>query len=92
MIKLFDDWQILVDDYNYTLVRYKGVRTRNGKEEPVYARAGYFSSLESALNGLRHKLVREKLKASEYGLDEAIQAIREINDKVSAMIEGAVGV
>lgn len=90
MIKLFDDWVIIIDDYNYTLARYKGIRMKKGKEEPVYAQVSYFSSLESALNGFRRKLVREKLKASEFDLNEAIRVIKEINEKVSAEIKEAV--
>ena len=90
MIKLFDDWVIIIDDYNYTLARYKGIRTKEGKEEPVYAQVSYFSSLESALNGFRRKLVREKLKASEFDLNEDIRVIKEINEKVSAEIKEAV--
>lgn len=52
MIRLFDDWVILVDNYNYSLARYKGMKKRHGKEEPSYDYKGHYSTLENALKGL----------------------------------------
>ena len=87
MIELFDNWVILVDDYNYCLAKYKGTRTKEDKDEPVYHRVGWYSSLDSALRHLGERIAREKLERSCQSLYEAVQTIKESNARVEELLQ-----
>ncbi len=87
MIKLFDNWVIVVDDYNYSLARYKGMRMKKGKEQPVYDFKGHYNTLEKALKSLADVLVKDELKTASRGLDEALHTVRECHERVERLIE-----
>lgn len=87
MIKLFDDWVIVVNDKDYALARYKGTRVdKHGKETPNVAVYGYFGSVSGALRRLSRELVRQGLKSRDTTLTEAVRVIRESNDKVCDLL------
>lgn len=92
MIKIFGDWVVLVDDLNYTLAKIKGTRidSKTGKERTDYKIYGYYRDLASALKALSEELVREKLKDSVAGLDEAVRTIRESNKRVEDLLKEAL--
>ena len=88
MIRLFDDWVILVDDYNYTLAKELGTRTdpKSGKERTDYKRYGYYGSLEKALEALSKEITKEELKSGSRTLGEAVRTIRESNARVESLL------
>lgn len=87
MIKLFDDWVIVVNDKDYALARYKGTRVdKHGKETPNVAVYGYFGTISGALQVLSQELVRQGLKGRDTTLAEAVRVIRESNDKVCNLL------
>lgn len=79
MIRINEDWIIDVDDHNYILKRdmHTDRIRKDGKVEHVYNIKGYFSSPDKALKSFGEEIVRDRLKESEMGLPEAVQAIRE---------------
>ena len=92
MIKLFDNWVVLVDDLNYTLAKIKGRRidSKTGKERTDYKIYGYYRDLASALKALSEELVREKLKGGVADLTEAVRTIRESNGRVEDLLREAL--
>lgn len=79
MIRINNDWIIDVDEHNYILKRdmHADRIRKDGKVEHVYNIKGYFSSPDKALKSFGEEIIRDRLKASEMGLPEAVQAIRE---------------
>ena len=90
MIELFDGYKIDVDDYSYALMRETGsVRKDTGKPKNVVI--GYYGSLSAALIALKGELVRQKLKNASVRLSEAVDAIKESNERVERLIESEIG-
>lgn len=88
MITLFDDWVILVNQYDYCLARKRGTTTRkNGKTEDVFQRIAYYSSVDGCLERLGREISKEQLKDGSHSLSEAVKAIRESNAKVSKLVK-----
>lgn len=90
MIELFDGYFVRVDENCYSLQRHTGHRNKKtGKEvTKVY---GYYSGLEGALKRLAKELAMERHRGGLQGLREAINAIRESNEKVEQYIKSEVG-
>ena len=87
MIKLFDDWLILVDDYNYCLARSLGERTRkDGKTEMNYKRYGYFKSVSGCLRQLHEEIIRRELKDGSRTLSEALHVVDECTARVENLL------
>lgn len=79
MIRINDDWVIDVDEHNYILKKdmHTERSRKDGSTEHVYSTKGYFPSPDKALKSFGEEIIRDRLKASEMGLPEAVQAIRE---------------
>lgn len=90
MIELFNGYFVRVDENCYSLQRHTGhMSKKTGKEvAKVY---GYYSGLEGALKRLAKELAMEKHRDGLQGLREAINAIRESNEKVEQYIKSEVG-
>lgn len=90
MIELFDGYKIDVDDYSYALMRETGsIRKDTGKPKNVVI--GCYGSLSAALIALKGELVRQKLKNASVRLSEAVDAIKESNERVERLIESEIG-
>lgn len=89
MIKLFDDWVIVVDDLSYALARDLGARidSKTGKERKNLKTYGYYGSIAKALKAFSEELVRQELKDNVATLDEAVHVIRESNNKVEKLLK-----
>lgn len=88
MIKLFDDWVILVNPYDYCLAKYKGQSKRkDGGTDSNYDRIGFYSSPVGCLKRLGEELTREALKDGWHTLGEAVQTIKESNAKVEKLLK-----
>lgn len=88
MITLFDDWVILVNEFDYCLAKSLGIRTRkDGKEEALYKRYGYFGSISGCLRELMKQLTRESLAGHSSTLPEACEAIKECSHRVERLLE-----
>ena len=79
MIKLFDNWVILVDNCAYTVAEYLGEKKRT-----IY---GYYGTLHGALKGFKDILIRKKLSDSCLTLSEAIKTITEEYAKIEKLLE-----
>lgn len=90
MIELFDGYFVRVDENCYSLQRRTGRKDKKtGKDvTKVY---GYYTGLEGALKRLAKELAMERHRGGLYGLREAIDAIRESNEKVEQYIKSEVG-
>lgn len=89
MIRINDDWIIDVDDHNYILKKdtHTDRLRKDGKTEHVYNTKGYFSSLDKALKFFGEEFIRDRLKASEMGLPEAVRVIRESLEEWSKTVK-----
>ena len=94
MIELFDDWVILIGDSDYQLAKPAGTRTdkRTGKERPAYKVYGYFGTITAALQRLVQKCTREKLKDRTTSLYEALQAFKEVREKLTEILGQVEGI
>ena len=78
MIEIVDNYKVLVDDYNYTLIYDTGkTRERDGKVEHVYKYLGYYGTLEKAVEACYDILLRNGMKERSLGLPEAVHSIKE---------------
>lgn len=93
MIRVNDDYVIELQKMNYIVKedKHKKVLDDNGKEVDLYKVCGYYTSLESALEGVKKSMSFAALENGEYSLEEAITKIREINDAFVSCFEKAVG-
>ena len=88
MIKLPDNYRILVDSTSYNLYRYYGKVDKNGQD--IRAPIGYYTTLQGALKGFRDELVKRRLSSGEYSVYEAIEAIRDIDNSVKEYIDNKI--
>ena len=88
MIKLFDDWVILVDAYNYTLAKDKGVSVdKDGKERHNYMSLSHHTSLAEALKALSGRISSDALQNGSHSLTEAVRIIQDSNSTVQKLYE-----
>lgn len=90
MIKINDDYYIQVDNSPvcYTVKRRTMRRPKNGGD-PVerFVIAGFYGTLEGALNGLLGQVAADELSHDLYSLPEAINRVRVINSELSGLIK-----
>lgn len=89
MIRIDDDYVILVDDNNYTpcVDLHKVQIDKNGSEINRYIYIGYCSTLEKALELLVEYKVRKSLSDNEVSLLQAISILREEHKKFKEYVE-----
>lgn len=92
MIRINDDWIIDVDEHNYILKRdmHTDRIRKDGKVEHVYNIKGYFSSPQKALKAFGEEIVRDRLKASEMGLADAVRTIQDTYEEWRRVVEEAM--
>lgn len=94
MIRLIDDYGVLVDAYNYSLVTDTGETRTNkkGEETPVYRHHGHYGSLSQAIKACRRKYIRDRLQDGCTSLVEAEHTILEADKRFEDLLgELAVG-
>ena len=84
MIRVNDDYVILVDTLNYTSCKDDHKTDKNGK--PVYKTIGYFSNLEQALRGIIKDMNGRAFEAGVYSLQEALEIIKQSNKVFTDML------
>ena len=89
MIKLFNDWVILVDDMNYTLAREmgEGYDKKSDSMKMRYKYCGYYGSLAQALKALSREIYTSELKDACVTLAEAVDIIKEAHAKTDRLLE-----
>lgn len=85
MIRLYDGYVILIDDYQYTLAKDTG-RTDKRNGRTIYDTVGYFSTLKSALIEFKRVNVRNRVKSGSHALRDALHAIIEENERLEKFI------
>lgn len=89
MIRINDDYVVIVDQYNYTLSRDLHKTDKDG--QPTYRRVSYHTDLSGALKAFRREYVRLRLKDGCMSLSQAVNTILASNAKVAQIIEDSVG-
>lgn len=91
MIRVNDDYVILVDEMNYAPARdrHRTVMSK-GKERAVYDIIGYASTLERAVKMILDRTTTEILTNGEISLADAVKEIREINSQFEEMLGVAI--
>lgn len=100
MIKLFNNYEILVSNFSYTVVKNNGKKTTEEKDKTTgeikkvekinYSPVGDYTNLESALNGARKEMIKQNLKDGEFTLNEALNIVRELNRKFDEIISNGM--
>ena len=83
MIKIFDGWEIDADMTGY-VVRFntgKKMVDKKGVESTVYTNVKYPRDIPRALKIIKEFMLREKISKNDYDLAQAIEQIKEINEK-----------
>ena len=95
MIRVNDDWVIMVDQYNYTPVkdlhRTKVIVQDDGTEkiEQVYGRPiGHYTSLKGAVKAIARAEYKNSLSGRETPLNEAIKLMEETVNRFEKILEG----
>ena len=89
MIRVNDDYVILVDSLSYDACIDKHTTDKSGK--PVYKPIGYYPNLELALQGIIKDMNAKKLGEGTYSLQEAIEVINASNEVFTEMLKEALG-
>ena len=95
MIRVNEDWVIMVDSLNYTPVRdlhrTKKVYQEDGTEkiEPVYGKTiGYYTDLAGAVKAIARAEYKDALSGRETPLNEAVKTMQETVDRFEKILEG----
>ena len=95
MIRVNEDWVIIVDALNYQpmkdLHRTKAVKQKDGtvKEEADYkAGYGYFSSLKGAVRAIARIEYKNAIAGQETPLNEAIKLLDETLTRFERILKG----
>lgn len=84
MIRVNDDYVILVDTFNYTPCRDSHKTDKKGN--PTYKTIGYYSNLEQALRGIIKDMNARSFEANTLSLQEALEIIQQSNDVFTDML------
>ena len=94
MIRVNEDWVIMVDSLNYMpckdLHRKKKEKCKDGTYTEVddYGNPiGYFSTLSSALSAIMQKNFRDAVKDDEISLKDALKIVEEENFKTQQFLD-----
>ena len=82
MIRVNEDYIIEIDAMNYIakLDKHKVVvDKKTGKTTPVFDTIGYLGTLEGALNKIKDDMIKRKICADVFTIEEAIIEIKNIN-------------
>ena len=96
LIRVVEDWLIIVDDMNYIPAKdthRTRVVERSGEEpseEPVYDFRAYYTDLLGALQFIRAEAIRARLQGADRTLNEALHIIRSANDEFSELLKKAM--
>ena len=63
---------------------------KDGKHEHVYKVEGYFSSPQKALKAFGEEIVKDRLKAAEMGLADAVRTIQDTYEEWRRVVEEAM--
>ena len=92
MITINERYQITADKDCYTAKYMTGgkpkVDKKTGKIEDASQLVGYYGTLEAAVSGCRNDAIRRKAMEYDMTLDEAIEAMKEINAEFEKAIKG----
>lgn len=87
MIHIIGDWYIDVDQYSYTLEEYAGTSVdKDGVERKNYKNQTYHATLEKALKHFGRVILTEKLSEKDMELSEAIEIVKDCNERMHAEI------
>lgn len=84
MIRVNDDYVILVDTLNYTPCR--DIRKTDKKGNPIYKNLGYYTTLEYALKRIIKDMNDRAFEADTYSLQEALEIIKQSNKVFTDML------
>lgn len=86
-ITLFDGWEIDADSYAYILGKPQWNKKKDGSMEKRIQHPRYYGSLAEALVGLSSILGREFVMSNNTGLQQAIVALKHINQRITNITE-----
>ena len=88
MIRIKDDYVILVDNNEYTAAIDRHKKDKKGYD--LYKELGYYSSFNGALKGIYEHMLRRGLSEKEFNLSEAIAFVTIMTDELNKMIDKKV--
>ena len=92
MIRLSNDWVILVSEIEYALARDEHKKIiQNEKEIDSFKVVGHYGTLKAAMWGYREALIRARLKDDVTPIDEAIYEIKVIDSHIGEAFSKAFG-
>lgn len=86
MIKLIEDFYIEVDADQFTLVRIKDGKNKQGEPIKVKKVYGYFGDITGCLERCKREIFAEKLATSTVSLSTAIDVLKSLTDRLSNLI------
>ena len=83
MVRVNDRYGINVEEYEYTVVQILTAGEKSKKKGEEYTRTmGYYSTFTGAIKAIDKYMVRDALAERDMSLDEAVRAIREVNNEL----------
>lgn len=84
MVELFDNLVLEADSRQYTLKRKSGV-DENGKD--IYTDYKYYSSINSALNGIVEATTKKTLRDNDMTIQELVKTYKKAVEKLTTLKE-----
>lgn len=83
MVKVTKNFSIDSDEGNF-IVLEKSIATKGkNKNNEIQSTYGYYTTFEGALQGIQKALIKKKINKFDMDLNEAINTIKKINDKLT---------
>lgn len=85
MIRIKDDYVILVNNNEYTAAIDKHKKDKKGYD--LYKELGYYSTFNTALKGIYAHMLRRELQEKEYTLEEAMKCAEKMHNEMIRKID-----
>jgi len=89
-IQLIGDYYCVTDSMGVNLAKKRMTQSGKGKGEVNYDVIGYYPNFEMVLKRLAEELQKDRLPEAK-DIGEAVRTVRESNEEVEKLIQGAVG-
>lgn len=89
MIRVYDNYVVLVNELDYVVAIDTGKKDKKGKI--IYNRLGYYGTLKSAVEGIAKHNTMKELKTGDRTLKEACKVLNDINERLENILKNIEG-
>ena len=88
MIHIFENYYIQVEDKQFVALIKTEKPDKDGN--PVYKQLGYYTTLEAAIDRIRHRMFAEKLGSEVVEVSTVLELLKNLNKQFEVILRGAI--